>query len=106
MGRKVSTGTFELEKDRERERLKNVKLGEEILNKDLPDIKNSAKSPTKFIKIVIQAKPAERIDQEVSSSASSSSSSSTSRLWGSFRGKTKPPVIDKRALSPFLKTAS
>ena len=38
--------------------------------------------------------------------ASSSSSSSTSRLWGSFRGKTKPPVIDKRALSPFLKTAS
>ena len=69
MGRKVSTGTFELEKDRERERLKNVKLGEEVLNKDVPDIKNSAKSPTKFIKIVIQAKPAERIDQEEASSS-------------------------------------
>jgi len=77
VGKKVSTGTFELEKDRERERLKNVKLGEEILNKDMPDIKNSAKSPTKFIKIVIQAKPAERIDQEEASSSSSSSSSST-----------------------------
>ena len=77
MGRKVSTGTFELEKDRERERLKNVKLGEETLNKDVPDIKNSAKSPTKFIKIVIQAKPAERIDQEEASSSSSSSFSST-----------------------------
>ena len=78
MGRKVSTGTFELEKDGERERLKNVKLGEEVLNKDVPDIKNSAKSPTKFIKIVIQAKPAERIDQEEASSSSSSSSSSRS----------------------------
>ena len=34
-------------------------------------------------------------------------SSPGSRLWGSFRGKTKPPVIDKRALiNPFLKTAS
>jgi len=33
------------------------------------------------------------------------SSSSASRLWGSFRGK-KPPVIDKRTLSPYLKTAS
>jgi len=80
VGRKVSTGTFELEKDRERERLKNVKLGEENLNKNVPDIKNSAKSPTKFIKIVIQAKPAERIDpEEASSSSSSSSSSTTSR---------------------------
>jgi len=78
VGRKVSTGTFELEKDGERERLKNVKLGEEVLNKDVPDIKNSAKSPTKFIKIVIQAKPAERIDQEEASSSSSSSSSSRS----------------------------
>ena len=33
-------------------------------------------------------------------------SSASSRLWGSFRGKSKPPVIDKRALSPYLKTAS
>jgi len=33
------------------------------------------------------------------------STSSASRLWGSFRGK-KPPVIDKRTLSPYLKTAS
>ena len=30
---------------------------------------------------------------------------SASRLWGSFRGK-KPPVIDKRTFSPFLKSAS
>jgi len=81
VGRKVSTGTFELERDLERERLKNVKVGEEILKKDLPDVRSSAEkgSPTKFIKIVIQAKPAEKKDWETSSSESSSSSSSTSR---------------------------
>jgi len=79
VGRKVSTGTFELERDQERERLKNVKIGEEILKKDLPDVRSSAEkeSPTKFIKIVIQAKPAEKKDLEMSSSESSSSSSTS-----------------------------
>jgi len=79
VGRKVSTGTFELEKDHERDRLKNVKVGQEILKKDLPDVKISAEkgSPTKFIKIVIQAKPAEKKDWETSSSESSSSSSTS-----------------------------
>jgi len=79
VGRKVSTGTFELERDQERERLKNVKVGEEILQKDLPDVKSLAEkgSPTKFIKIVIQAKPAEKKDWETSSSESSSSSSTS-----------------------------
>ena len=58
-----------------------MKVGEEILKKDLPDVRSSAEkgSPTKFIKIVIQAKPAEKKDWETSSSESSSSSSSTSR---------------------------
>ena len=50
------------------------------MKKDLPDIKSSAEkeNPTKFIKIVIQAKPAEKRDFEMSSSESSSSSTSRS----------------------------
>ena len=41
-----------------------------------------------------------------SSVPSSPSPSTAGRLWGSFRNRSKPPVIDKRALSPYLKTAS
>ena len=95
-GRKVSTGTFQLERDRERERLKNVKIGEEILKKDLPDIKSSAEkeNPTKFIKIVIQAKPAEKRDFEMSSSESSSSSTSRSSSSSSLGAEWKEDCLE------------
>jgi len=96
VGRKVSTGTFELERDQERERLKNVKVGEEILKKDLPDVKSSAEkgSPTKFIKIVIQAKPAEKKDWETSSSESSSSSTSRSSSSSSLAAEWRENCLE------------
>jgi len=96
VGRKVSTGTFELEKNEERERLKNVRIGEQILKKDLPDVKSSAskESPTKFIKIVIQAKPAEKKDWEMSSSESSSSSTSRSSSSSSLAAEWKENCLE------------
>ena len=96
VGRKVSTGTFELERDQERERLKNVKIGEEILKKDLPEVKSSSTkdSPTKFIKIVIQAKPAEKKDWEMSSSESSSSSTSRSSSSSSLAAEWKENCLE------------
>merc|ERR1711974_568881 len=79
-----------------RERLKNVKIGEEILKKDLPDVKSSAEkaSPTKFIKIVIQAKPAEKKDWEMSSSESSSSSTSRSSSSSSLAAEWKENCLE------------
>ena len=66
------------------------------MKKDLPDIKSSAEkeNPTKFIKIVIQAKPAEKRDFEMSSSESSSSSTSRSSSSSSLGAEWKENCLE------------